>query len=530
MKQRSDRPGPRRRLLRDLLLLLALTSGSLLAAVFYAGEILRDDLAVEQLRELARKTADDFSGFFRSPEKSLRMARGWGAAGDLDLDAPEALARRFIPVLENLAKASALVLADADGRSFYLAPDGDGWISRSVAPGGEAVWRRWSGPGEQLGERVGRSEFDPRTRPWFRGALEAPAAKAVYWTRPYLFFTARTPGVTGAIRFRHPERPGRDWVIGLDVPLEGILLALSELKIGERGSAFLTEADGAVLLPPAGGGRSDSAFPVTLTSSRFDAGPVLDAVDAWSAAGRPARRALEFRSSGPWWAWLQPVGERRDGLWLGVTVPEVDFLGALQSGWHLLLLVGVLVLLAGVALTLALTRRYGRQLKALPTFSDDPAEFEEKLLHLIHIGESPTLEFKSTMRTNLKSGKAGKEIELAWLKGVVGFLNTDGGVLLIGVDDAGEVIGIDADRFENDDKCLLHFKNLVNQHIGAEFSKYLQAAVRPVAGKSIVTVSCEKAREPVFLMIGKNEEFHIRSGPSSMKLTPRQMLQYLNMR
>ena len=147
---------------------------------------------------------------------------------------------------------------------------------------------------------------------------------------------------------------------------------------------------------------------------------------------------------------------------------------------------------------------------------------------LIRYGESPNLEFKSTLRTNLKTGKTGKEIELAWLKSVVGFLNTDGGILLIGVNDEGEVIGIAADQFENDDKCLLHFKNLINQHIGAEFNKYLHAEIRPVSGKTVVAVVCEKAREPAFLLAGGNEEFHIRSGPSSIKLTPRQMLQYLS--
>jgi len=520
MKWRS---GPRRRLLRDLLLLLLFTTGTLLAAVFYAGELLRDDLAMEQLQELARKTGEDFGGFFQPAEKNLRMARGWGGAGDLDLEQPAALASRFIPVLDNLAKASALVLGDSDGRSFYLYRDEEVWVSRSVEPGGEAVWRRWSETGEQQGEQVGRSDFDPRSRPWYRGALEAE--DAVFWTRPYLFFTAKTSGITGAVRFSHPGHPGRDYVIGLDLPLESILHALAQLKVGEGGSAFLTEANGSVLLPPAGGD-----FPVTLASSRFDAGPVLAAVDAWKAGGRPEREALEYRSGGPWWAWLHPIRDDNQGLWLGITVPEVDFLGALQSGWHLVLLVGVAVLLAGLALTLALTRRYGRQLKALPSLTGDPEDFEERVLALIHTGESPTLEFKSTMRTNLRTGKPGKEIELAWLKGVVGFLNTDGGVLLIGVDDEGEVIGIDADRFENDDKCLLHFKNLVNQHIGAEFSKYIQAEVRPVNDKTIVAVSCHKAREPVFLMIGKNEEFHIRSGPSSMKLTPRQMLQYLSLR
>ena len=60
----SSPSAPRRRLLRDLLLLLAVTSGSLLAAVFFAGESLRDDLAREQLQELSRQTSADFSGFF----------------------------------------------------------------------------------------------------------------------------------------------------------------------------------------------------------------------------------------------------------------------------------------------------------------------------------------------------------------------------------------------------------------------------------------------------------------------------------
>ena len=34
---------------------------------------------------------------------------------------------------------------------------------------------------------------------------------------------------------------------------------------------------------------------------------------------------------------------------------------------------------------------------------------------------------------NLHTKKPGKEIEIAWLKGVTAFLNTDGGTLLIGM-------------------------------------------------------------------------------------------------
>lgn len=39
--------------------------------------------------------------------------------------------------------------------------------------------------------------------------------------------------------------------------------------------------------------------------------------------------------------------------------------------------------------------------------------------------------------------------------------------LLLGVADSEEIFGIVADEFKNNDRCLLHVKNLLNQYIGA---------------------------------------------------------------
>lgn len=52
-------------------------------------------------------------------------------------------------------------------------------------------------------------------------------------------------------------------------------------------------------------------------------------------------------------------------------------------------------------------------------------------------------------------------MEKAALKTIVAFLNTRGGVLLIGVSDSGEIIGADEASFESRDKMLLHFNNLI---------------------------------------------------------------------
>ena len=49
-------------------------------------------------------------------------------------------------------------------------------------------------------------------------------------------------------------------------------------------------------------------------------------------------------------------------------------------------------------------------------------------------------------------GQTDKAIELAWLKSVVAFMNSEGGTLLIGVNGGSGIKGIEANGFESDDK------------------------------------------------------------------------------
>ena len=59
--------------------------------------------------------------------------------------------------------------------------------------------------------------------------------------------------------------------------------------------------------------------------------------------------------------------------------------------------------------------------------------------------EDYSVEFKSTARWDLREDKPNKAMEDAVVKTVAGFLNTDGGTLLIGVDNSGNAIGLDHD-------------------------------------------------------------------------------------
>lgn len=156
---------------------------------------------------------------------------------------------------------------------------------------------------------------------------------------------------------------------------------------------------------------------------------------------------------------------------------------------------------------------------------------EPDLLSLIRKGEDSRLEFKSTMRWNLKENKPNKGVEFAWLKTIVAFMNTDGGTLLIGVEDDGNVLGISADNFQNEDKFLLHFDNLIRDYIGLEFSRLIKHEFVLIDGKKILKVDCERSKDEVFFKRSEtDEDFYIRVGPSSRYLTSKKMLDYLKNR
>lgn len=147
---------------------------------------------------------------------------------------------------------------------------------------------------------------------------------------------------------------------------------------------------------------------------------------------------------------------------------------------------------------------------------------------LIRTGESFTVEFKSTLRWHIRAGRKDPAIEHAALKTLSAFLNSSGGILFLGVNDNGDALGLEIDQFENEDKFALHFWNLVKASMGQDVSPFIHATFEPYQDKRIFVVQCARSPRPVFLnQKGFDEEFYIRIGPGSAKLTIAEALKYI---
>jgi hypothetical protein len=165
-----------------------------------------------------------------------------------------------------------------------------------------------------------------------------------------------------------------------------------------------------------------------------------------------------------------------------------------------------------------------------------PATIED----LINEGESDELEFKATMRWDLKEGVASKRLEDVIVKTVAAFANAQGGTLVIGVDDEGQVIGLghdyqslgDADR----DKFELHLHQVLNQQLGIAFvTSRVQLKFHEVAGADVCQLDIGAAKEPVIITIkDKNgqptEKFYLRSGNASHELPMSELSAYVKER
>ena len=116
------------------------------------------------------------------------------------------------------------------------------------------------------------------------------------------------------------------------------------------------------------------------------------------------------------------------------------------------------------------------------------------------------------MRIENKSNEFKREYVEDIKKTVVAFANTDGGELLIGVDDAGAAVGL-ADA----QVVLLRASNAIRDAIRPDVTLFTECAVTEVDGKQIVSVAVQRGTARPYYLAGKGirpEGVFIRQGAS----------------
>lgn len=160
---------------------------------------------------------------------------------------------------------------------------------------------------------------------------------------------------------------------------------------------------------------------------------------------------------------------------------------------------------------------------------DKPDPFNVSTKDLIHKhDEGVMLEFKETARYHIYKGHFSDEIKTEVVKTVSSFMNSLGGVLIIGVSDDGNIKGLDRDGFSAVDDAKNFMSNLLLSNLGIRCNKHVRVFVEILSHYRLIRVECDKSSQPTFVSEedGSNS-MYVRYIESTVKLDAKGMYEYI---
>lgn len=233
---------------------VALMIGAILGIALFSYEsnrrgasVLSDDL----LRSLETRIGTEVATYLAPAPKMAQFARQTLAGGRFSSDGIEAAERFGRNVLKSYEQIASFYVADGKGQFLMILRNAEGGTDTkliTITAGGTRLVRlsRRDALGQLVDEQELQDDFDPRTRPWYRGAVDT---RDLYWTDVYVFFTERTPGVTAALPLISDDG-NITAIYGIDITLAALSRFLKDIDIGTTGRAMIVDREGRLIAFP----------------------------------------------------------------------------------------------------------------------------------------------------------------------------------------------------------------------------------------------------------------------------------------
>ena len=150
------------------------------------------------------------------------------------------------------------------------------------------------------------------------------------------------------------------------------------------------------------------------------------------------------------------------------------------------------------------------------------------------IGKEQSSQYKELILRCLNIGKRDEEMDKTIAKTLCGFMNhEDGGILIIGVNDHGEPVGLEYDfntlKRKDKDGFERAFNDLVKIYLDIEYRENIRDLnFKNYREKQICVVEVKKSKKPVFYCFDDEHEFYVRVGNSTKRLDSKSAIEYVN--
>lgn len=120
------------------------------------------------------------------------------------------------------------------------------------------------------------------------------------------------------------------------------------------------------------------------------------------------------------------------------------------------------------------------------------------------------------------------------MQSVAGFMNSKGGILIIGVEKDGHIKGLADDYFSLGRKTREGFERRFTEAIvarlGSDICSFVHLIFHEIGDMEICSVYIEKAHRPVYIREGENTIFFLRTGNITKAMNTQETVEYLKIR
>ena len=492
---------------------------------FETARQIRNKIVSEYIDAKTLALTGEFADRTQRLENSIRLFSRWGENGLINLNDTASFERAFIPVLADAKNIYAVTIIENNGNEYQIVKKDSFYLSSFYFPDKQSLSEKIINQTGELIKSTHRSQTKSFAEKYWLNHYSADTA--YQWHGPYVsdMFNKEIISISSS------------WVnkdstvihIAIHILLNDIFKAFSDVSLDKNEYLFLLNDYGDiynVLNYEKFAQNHSFSNSLLYPYYRINLPQISKAVEVWMKQNKDTTATIEFKIKHKnYWAKFTPV--KHSKYLLGIVVSENSINSKIGESNIQIILFSALIILLGTFAGFILMIRANKKLREYRQPQIRKNHEAEDIARLAQMQESRTLEFKSTIRFNLHTGKNDKAIEFAWMKSVAAFLNTDGGTILIGIQDDGSFHGIEKDGFENTDKALLHIKNLISKNIGIEFMKFITMFTGNIDDKTVVALVCKQAAKPAYIKNGGEEQFYVRVGPSSAKLSVSQAVEHI---
>jgi predicted HTH transcriptional regulator len=123
-------------------------------------------------------------------------------------------------------------------------------------------------------------------------------------------------------------------------------------------------------------------------------------------------------------------------------------------------------------------------------------------------------------------------MEKGVLKTIAGFNNYEGGVLIVGIGDKKEILGLDLDfnkaGLKDNDRFELHLRKIINDKLTEQewyLANQIKIYFKKYKSKTVCIVKVAKGDKPIYT---KDNKFYLRTGNRTVSLNISEIPEYVN--